>query len=55
METARQVTGIVSASGDWLDSVEYVCSSLLLLTPVDAQLRAHTFDVQAAEWEANQR
>jgi hypothetical protein len=32
------VTGIVSRSGDWLDSVEYVCSPLRLLTGALADL-----------------
>jgi hypothetical protein len=32
------VTGIVSRSGDWLDSVEYVCSPLRLLSGLPAEL-----------------
>ena len=32
------VTGIVSRSGDWLDSVEYVCSPLRVLSGLPAEL-----------------
>ena len=34
------VTGIVSRSGDWIDSVEYVCSPLRLLSGALAELYA---------------
>ena len=35
------VTGIISRSGDWLDSVQYVCSPLRLLTGGLAGLFQH--------------
>jgi hypothetical protein len=42
------VTGIISTSGDWLDSVEYVCSPLLLMSAEEARIRALDIDRQEA-------
>jgi hypothetical protein len=43
------VTGVVSRSGDWVDSIEYVCSPLILITEALLQAQAAAEALLVAE------